>query len=546
MSSATTKDDACSPERETTAPAETPFVFISYRSRDPDKKLAEDLNRKLKGAGFETFMAADSLRVGDDWPKHVAGALKRCHYFLLLLSPRSATSEMVMEEVWRAKRLREKRTDRRPRIMPVRMNLPFNEELNYDLDSYLNRIQQLPWESDADTPAVFEQIFQVIERREFRDPLEERGGGVPPAARTPRRGDGPPLPVAKPVWPGGHEPSDSRFYIARTDIDDECFEQVLMPRALLRIRAPRQMGKTSLLARVLDHARKNGHGTGEISFQGISEETLCDLRSFLRYFCRSVGESMGQADRLDELWDEKQDVLYNCRMYFTQYLLRRIKDPFVLGLDETDLLFPYTKVAAQFFRMLRSCMDSPQDYELWSKFRVVMVHSTECYVAMSVNHSPFENIGRGFRLPPFSEEQMSELADRHGLEFEDDARELFELVDGHPYLARVAFYYVAQKKKTFRAIIENAHTEAGVFRDHLRRHYLNLTGDNDLTAAFKTVVEAQADAQDRGAGDLPAAVRLESLPAFKLEGMGLVKPVNNEVAVSCELYQRYFRDRFKI
>lgn len=543
MSSENTNDAAGNLERETAEPQQVPFVFISYRSQGTDKELADELNGKLKEAGFKTFMAADSLRVGDDWPSHVGDALRRCDYFLLLLSVKSAESEMVMEEVWRVKRLRETRPDKRPRILPVRVNLPFGEELNYAIDSYLNRIQQLPWESSADTNAVFEKLCEVIKRGEFEDPSE---GDAAPTICTPRRGGGPPLPVAKPEWPGGLVPGDSRYYIARPDVDDECYEHVLMPRALIRIRAPRQMGKTSLLARILDHAQKEGYATGQISFQGVSADTLCDLRSFLRHFCFEVGEDMGQPDELAERWDDSRDVIHNCQRYFTRYLLRRLKQPFVLGLDETDLLFPYPKVAVPFFGMLRSCMDSSENYELWSKFRIVMVHSTECYVTMSVNQSPFENIGRGFRLPPFDEKQMDELADRHHLEFSADARELFELVNGHPFLSRLAFYYVAREKKTFRAIIENAHTEAGVFSDHLRRHYLNLTSDADLTAAFKSVVEAQADAQFRGKGTPPATVSLESVPAFKLEGMGLVKPVNNEVAVSCELYQRYFRDRFKI
>ena len=50
--------------------------------------------------------------------------------------------------------------------------------------------------------------------------------------------------------PRGQVPLNSPFYIERPPTELICFEEILQPGALIRIKAPRQMGKTSLMARI--------------------------------------------------------------------------------------------------------------------------------------------------------------------------------------------------------------------------------------------------------------------------------------------------------
>jgi hypothetical protein len=78
-------------------------VFISYRTREPDLGLAQQFYASLKAAGHHVFLAGESIRLGDNWSQRVDEALEACDFFLLLLSPQSAVSEMVTEEVRRAK-----------------------------------------------------------------------------------------------------------------------------------------------------------------------------------------------------------------------------------------------------------------------------------------------------------------------------------------------------------------------------------------------------------------------------------------------------------
>jgi hypothetical protein len=508
-----------------------PMVFISYRSQDPDLTLAREFHDRLVKSEFEVFMAAESLRIGDEWQMHITEALKRCDYFLLLLSSKSATSDMVTEEVRRVKRLRDERSDKRPKIMPVRVNLPFEQLLNYDIDGYLGGIQQLLWNSTADTPSIAEKILEAIGAGNFDDETEEIDEDGSEPLRAVQQMNGRPLPVAEPEWPEGKVPQDSKFYLVRPLVEKDCFKYIKRSAALIRIRAPRQMGKTSLLARILYHAGKRDFGTGQISFQLISGSTFSTLQSFLRHFCKSVGKAMRLPNKLDEFWDERNDVVDSCTTYFEEYLLQELTRPFVLGLDETDRLFQFPDIATEFFGMLRGWKDGGTNDELWGKLRIVMIHSTECYITLPVNQSPF-NVGRGVRLPPFDMNQMNRLATRHGVTVDDGLHKLFELVGGHPYLVRLALYYVARGEMTLDEIMSDAHTEAGPFSDHLRRHYWNLSQHQELREGFETVLRRQAS--------------LEPVIAFKLEGMGLVTRVGNDVTISCDLYKKYFCDRFKI
>ncbi|WP_279239728.1 LysR family transcriptional regulator [Scytonema sp. UIC 10036] len=52
--------------------------------------------------------------------------------------------------------------------------------------------------------------------------------------------------------PEGSVPLASNLYIERLTIEQTCYQEILQPRAFIRIFAPRKMGKTSLIARILE------------------------------------------------------------------------------------------------------------------------------------------------------------------------------------------------------------------------------------------------------------------------------------------------------
>jgi hypothetical protein len=517
------------------SPGKTARVFISYRSQEPDLNLAQQFYDELKAAGHEAFMAGESIRFGENWPQRVDTELEQCDYFLLLLSPQSATSEMVTEEVRRAKQLRDTRGNHKPVILPVRVNFPMNSPLNYDLRGYLQRIQQREWKSPSDTPKILQEMLNLLAAGEIPAPIEPEEVIIAPTDSP----DRPPSPVAEPELrrePGGSVPIESGLYVERPPIEADCFEEILQPGALIRIKAPRQMGKTSLMARILNHAKEEGYYTIPLSFQRADSKLFTDLDQFLRWFCEQVGRRLKRLNQLDDYW-KGYGSKDKCNAYFEECVLEETDQPIVLGLDEVDLVFPHREVADDFFSLLRSWYESARygdlGSELWKKLRLVVVHSTEAYVPLNMNQSPF-NVGRNVELPEFSGLQVKDLAQRYGLYWQDSQVELLTtLVGGHPYLIRKALYHLRRQDVTLEQLIQTSHTEAGIYSDHLRRHLLNLQQYPQLAEALRQVVVKNKP------------VELEAEPAFKLESMGLIELHGNEATTRCDLYRLYFRNHLK-
>ncbi|HBB35956.1 MAG TPA: molecular chaperone Tir [Cyanobacteria bacterium UBA9273] len=511
-------------------------VFISYRSQDPDLSLAQEFYEALKAAGHQPFMAGASIRLGEDWPQRIDRELAECDYFLLLLSSQSATSEMVTEEVRRARELRDRRPEAKPAILPIRVNFPLASPLNYDLRGYLQRIQQREWQSPADTGVILQEVLSLLSTGEAPAEAPVPAAAEVKAAPLVETLASPPLPVAEPELPGGQMELASQFYVQREPLESRCYQTIEKRAALIRIKAPRQMGKTSLLARIRHHAEQQGCRSVSLSFQQTDESVFRDLNQFLRRFCALVSRQLGiSPKKVNEWWD---DELFgpkdNCNDYFENCLLADLNTPLVLGLDEVDRVFPYNEVAKEFLTLLRAWNEQAKINTTWAKLRLVMVHSTEAYVVMDTNSSPF-NVGLPIELPEFSPEQVMDLARRHGLAWgKPEIESIVQMVGGHPYLVRVALYYIAQKDMTLTTLLQQAPTESGPYGDHLRQHLWNLQQHPELLAAIRQAVMTTAP------------VRLESMLAFKLHGMGLVNLQGNDVTPRCDLYKLYFRDRLRV
>lgn len=523
----------------------TTRVFISYRAQEPDRDLAQTFYQELCAAGYQTFLAESSIQWGEQWAQRILHELEQSDYFLLLLSPQSVTSEMVMGEVQRAKELQEERQEQRPIILPIRVKFSLKSPLNYVLRGYLSRIQQREWWSAADTPGCIAEVLRLI-----------GSSAAPPTVEPPRverffedTPDQPPLPVAEPELkrePGGSVPLQSPLYVERysmeagkdnVTIEADCCEEIMQPGALIRIKAPRQMGKTSLMARILHHAETQGYRTIPVSFQRADRDMFQDLDKLLRWLCARVGRRLKRLDRLDDYWHASVGKKDRCNDYFYDCLLEEIAEPIVLALDEVDLVFPHRAVADDFFGLLRSWYEAARYGDLgsekWEKLRLVVVHSTEVYVPLDLNQSPF-NVGKNVELPEFIPPQVEHLAHRYDLPFgETEVAQVMDLLGGHPYLLRKGFYHLRRKDLSLPELLTAGPTEAGIYSDHLRRHFLNLKRYPKLAVACREVMCCNHP------------VNLESDLAFKLESMGLIRLLGNGAVPRNSLYQQYFREHLK-
>lgn len=351
------------------------------------------------------------------------------------------------------------------------------------------------------------------------------------AVETVRSLVAPPLSIGNLDNPEDSVSLGSYLYIDRPPIESECYQTIVRPGALIRVKAPRQMGKTSLLRRILHHAKEQGHQVAYLDFQLADRSFLENLNELLQWFCGEITSELNLEDRLADYWKGVLGHKNKSTKYFQNYLLANSDRPLVLGLDEVDRIFPHAEVATDFFSLLRAWHERGKNEEVWKNLKLVIAHSKEVYIPLNINQSPF-NVGLPVELPELDREQVTDLVRRHRLNWSSpEIGNLVEMVGGHPYLVRVALYQVATGRMTLEDLLKIAPTEEGPYYAHLRRHLVKLEQDAELAATIKQVINS----------DNP--VEIPTGEAFKLRSMGLVKIQGNTVMPLCGLYRQYFRDR---
>ncbi len=335
-----------------------------------------------------------------------------------------------------------------------------------------------------------------------------------------------------PTFPSGPIPLDSPFYIPRPPLEVQVYEEICKPGALVRVKAPREMGKTSLLLRVLDHAQQQGYSTVYLNLEQMDQAICADLNRFLRSLCASVTRQLQLEPKLDDYWDEDIGSKVSCTLYFRQHLLEQIQTPLVLVLDELNQIFEYPQIARDVLPLLRSWYEEAKRLPIWQNLRLVIAHSTEAYVPLQLHQSPF-NVGLATQLVGFTVEQVQQLAQQYHLNWSDgeSAQQLMAVVGGHPALIHQALYHLSQQGQSLSELLAIAATPAGIYHHHLQRYWVSLQQQPALLQAFYTLLSSHQP------------IHLEPNLTHQLNSMGLIHQVGSEVTVRCELYRQYFHLR---
>jgi len=113
-------------------------------------------------------------------------------------------------------------------------------------------------------------------------------------------------------YPEGLVPLNSAFYIQRTPVEERCYETILQAGSLIRIKAPKQMGKTSLLDRIIAHSNQRGYHTVRLNLLQANTTVFSNLDKFLRCFCAYVSHKLKLPNSFNESWDEYRGSIINC------------------------------------------------------------------------------------------------------------------------------------------------------------------------------------------------------------------------------------------
>jgi len=333
-----------------------------------------------------------------------------------------------------------------------------------------------------------------------------------------------------PSFPEGSVPLDSPFYLEREGVDQLCDGMITRSGALLRIKGPKQMGKTSLITRILAHGKINQYKTVYIDLKSVERGIISSLDKFLRWVCVMVGRQLELENCLKDYWDtEILGSNDNCTVYFEEYLFAEIDCPLVLALDNVDRLFPHNEVVEDFLGMLRSWHEKGKTTHRWRQLRLVLAHSSESYIPLDINQSPF-NAGVPIELLEFNDQQILNLAKIYHLDWQySHLEKLMAMVGGHPHLISLALYAIATKKSTLDQVLAEALTENSIYKAYLDQHLQTLQQTPLLIEGFKQVI---FDSE---------SVTLDSIQIHKLHSMGLVQQKYNQVIPRCHLYREYFR-----
>lgn len=248
-------------------------LFISYRHRaKTDSRLAKFLKSGFEQAGCEVFIDV-GIPVGVDWSAEIQTRIHWCDCLVVLLSEDAMQSEMVQGEV-RLAHLDLKK-DGRPRIFPIRVQ--YDGPLDYELDSYLGRLQYVLWQKDGDDERVLKALLASIKTGASLPSLRNEPS-QPQSQSDLRPHSGADLRRIR--QPTGTIQLHDPFYLRRP-VDGAVESFAGATGVTLVIKGPRQVGKSSLLVRYLAACEAANKQFVLIDLPSASPREVEELPAFL-------------------------------------------------------------------------------------------------------------------------------------------------------------------------------------------------------------------------------------------------------------------------
>jgi hypothetical protein len=519
---------------------QTKRIFISYkRNVDPDESLALQIFQALKQQ--HTVFIDQTMQIGTRWVECIKEEISQAYFIIGLLSAQSINSEMVEAEISLAHDLA-KQQNGRPIILPVRV--AYREPFQYPLSAYLNHINWAFWENVEDTQRLINELKQAIAGGELSiTEAQTKADLIKNSEPSPLPR---PFPSAQPASPFGEVKSqkskvklempegtmdgESKFYVERSS-DSIALDTIKLQGVTITIKAPRQMGKSSLLIRTMNAAVNAGKSVAFLDFQLFDKADLSNAEIFFRQFSTWLTDELEMPHRVDEYWNNPLGNSQRCTRYMSRYLLKEFGKPLVLAMDEVERLFD-TDFRSDFFGMLRSWHNQRATTPIWKQLDLALVTSTEPYQLIdNLNQSPF-NVGQVIELEDFTPAQVADLNDRHGSPLNPrEEQQLIRLLNGHPYLVRLALYLIASHRFSTAELFANATADNGAFGNHLRNHLFRLHGKQELIRGMFQVIHQNICEDER--------------VFFRLRGAGLVRREGRTVIPRCQLYTDFFKEHLR-
>lgn len=333
------------------------------------------------------------------------------------------------------------------------------------------------------------------------------------------------------LMPDKPEEPDSPFYIERYQIprrsvESQCYETIERPGSLIRIKAPKKMGKTSLINQIQAKANDNNYISQYLRFDLLIEPpNISSVNNFIKAFNKIIKSRFPDVSKGSN-WDNNNAKI-SCTKDLKSLLLNLQKN-LVLILDEVDEIFQYPEITKDFCGMLRHWYEESNNVKIWKNLRIVIAYSTEYHGKLDIYQSPF-NVGSSIELKEFTKEEVTRLIFLYQLD-PKIVTDLMSMVGGHPYLIRLALYRMSQEELTIEKFLKEAPTDSGIYRDHFSRHLETIDKRSKIKTVFQEILKANE----------PVSFSDKNREVRQLEAMGLIKIEGNKAKTGCQLYQKYF------
>ena len=476
-------------------------ALLYKRGAQPDEHVLRFLEAELTRAGHSVFIDRH-LTIGVEWAKEIERQVRSADAVVPLLSAASAQSEMVAYEVQIAHEAAQQ-AEGRPRILPVRIN--YEGALPDPLSGILAPIQYFLWRDETDDGQMIAQLLGTLTAPEAAeiDPKELK-------------------------QPGGAVALDSKLYVVRPT-DEEFLQAIRRRDSIVLVKGARQMGKTSLLARGIEMARKEGAEVVMTDFQKLNASHLESVESFFLGLAEMLYDQLDLDTDPEDAWNPKRGASINFERYVRREVLKKVEKPLVWAMDEVDRLLTVS-FGSEVFGLFRSWHNERQldPTSPWERLTLAIVYATEPHLFISdQNQSPF-NVGTKLELRDFTVEQVADLNQRIGapLHARDEVGDFQQLLSGHPYLVHRGLYEMKLRGLPLREFAAAAARDEGPYGDHLRRILVLLARDPELTEEVRRILRGQP---------------CESMDNFyRLRSAGLVAgDSSREAAMRCTLYSDY-------
>ena len=334
---------------------------------------------------------------------------------------------------------------------------------------------------------------------------------------------------------GGSVPLQSPYYVVRpTDAE---FQSAIARRdSIVLVKGPRQTGKTSLLARGMQYARRNGAVVLITDLQKLSASHWADAERFFRALAQTLADQLNLDTLPEHTWSSSRGANENFERYLRREILQKTPAPIVWGLDEVDRLLtcPFGSDVFSLFRAWHN-ERSLDPGGCWHQLTLAIAYATEAHLFITnLDQSPF-NVGTRLIVEDFTLAQVKELNDRYAKEQglpepplanSEDVTRFFLLVGGNPYLVRRGLHELVIRAITFAEFQAQADKKEGCYTDHLQRLTLALARDAELRGAVRDLLRGGA--------------LLSPANFYRLRSAGVVQGNAPEAAqFRCRLYKSY-------